>query len=171
MKALLLSAGLALWSAAAMTFGDWLWAALSLQHRAPYGLAHGTLLCLWMGLYLGAIGQRVAMGMIGGAAIGLLAAGSFYAIAPLVGYSAMFASWMLLWFGLVALAERAITGRIHAASWAARGVVAAIGSVVAFYAVSGIWMSPPRPPNYVWNFAAWTIAFLPGSIAMLWRKR
>ena len=171
MTSLVRSAGLALWSAAAMTLGDWIWAVLSLRHRTPYGLAHGTLLCLWMGLYLGWIGQRVAIGAIGGAAIGFLAAGSFYALAPLVGYSAMFASYMLLWFGLMAVAEYALSGRVKGAGWALRGVFAAIASAAAFYAVSGIWMNPPRPPNYLWNFTAWTIAFLPGAVAMLWGRK
>ena len=36
------------------TFGDFLWARFVSSHRAPLGLAHGTLLLLALGLYLGA---------------------------------------------------------------------------------------------------------------------
>ena len=150
-----------------MTFGDWLWAALSLRHRPQYGLAHGTLLCLWMGLYLGLVSRRVGSGLTGGAAVGFLAAASFYALAPVLGYSAMFASWIFLWLALVGLAARLMGTQLPGAHWAICAFVAAIGSAAAFYAVSGIWMRPANPPNYGWNFAAWTIAFLPGALGML----
>jgi len=165
----LVAVGLALWSAAAMTLGDWIWAALALRHRPQYGLAHGTLLCLWMGLYLGLLTRRVAGGAAGGAAVGFLAAGSFYALAPVVGYSAMFASWIFLWMALVALTAWLFRARVSTRGWVARAVVASLGSAAAFYAVSGIWMGASGPPDYAWHFVAWTIAFLPGSLAMLWK--
>ena len=138
MHSSLLAVGLALWSAAAMTFGDWIWAALALRHRPQYGLAHGTLLCLWMGLYLGLLARRTAGGVAGGAAVGFLAAGSFYALAPFAGYSAMFASWIFLWLALVALAARLLRAPVSRAGWVVRAVIAALGSAAAFYAVSGI---------------------------------
>jgi hypothetical protein len=165
----LLAVGLALWSAAAMTFGDWIWSALALRHRPQYGLAHGTLLCLWMGLYLGLLARRLARGVAGGAAVGFLAAGSFYALAPVMGYSAMFASWIFLWMALVALAARLLRARVSPSGWVMRALVAAMGSAAAFYAISGIWMGASGTPNYAWHFVAWTIAFLPGSLAMLWK--
>lgn len=150
-----------------MTFGDWLWAALSLRHRPQYGLAHGTLLCLWMGLYIGVISNRVTAGATSGAAVGFLAAASFYALAPLAGYSAMFASWVFLWLAMVGLAARLMGTRLPNAQWAVCALVAATGSAAAFYTVSGIWMRPANPPNYAWNFGAWTLAFVPGALSML----
>lgn len=167
---LILAIGLAVWAAIAMTFGDWLWAALSLRHRMPYGLAHGTLLCLWIGAYMGLVTKRIGFGAVAGAAIGFLAAASFYALAPLLGYSAMFLSWIGLWFGLAWLAQRLFAASASPRQALLRAVIAAFGSAAAFYAVSGIWMRPPPTPNYAWNFAAWTIAFLPGSAALLWRS-
>jgi hypothetical protein len=122
-----------------------------------------------MGLYLGLLARRTARGVAGGAAVGFLAAGSFYALAPFAGYSAMFASWIFLWMALVALAARLLQAPVSRAGWVARAVIAALGSAAAFYAVSGIWMRPSGRPNYVWHFVAWTIAFLPGSLAMLWK--
>jgi hypothetical protein len=166
---IVLAVGLALWSAAAMTLGDWIWAVLALRHRPEYGLAHGTLLCLWMGLYLGVLARRIIGGVAGGATVGFVAAASFYTLAPVFGYSAMFASWIFLWMALVALAAWLLRARASRAGWVARAVMAAIGSAAAFYAVSGIWMDEVARPNYVWHFAAWTIAFLPGSLAMLWQ--
>ena len=49
-----------------------------------------------------------------------------------------------------------------------RGVLAALTSGLAFYAISGIWTNPaPGGPNYAYNFLCWTIAFLPGFAALL----
>jgi hypothetical protein len=58
--------------------------------------------------------------------------------------------------------------RSHAYGNAAvRGVVAAILSGLAFYAISGIWTRPsPEGPNYVRNFLSWTFAFFPGFAAL-----
>jgi hypothetical protein len=107
----LIAAGLAVWAAAAMTLGDWIWAVLALRHRPQYGLAHGTLLCLWLGLYIGLASGRVVGGLMRGAGVGFLAAGSFYSLAPLMGYSAMFVSWMLVWFGLAIVVATLLTDR------------------------------------------------------------
>ena len=163
----LVAIALTIWAAAAMTFGDWVWAVLGLRHRPQYGLAHGTLLCLWIGAFLGFVAGRPIAGAIRGALVGFLAAGSFYALVALVGYSAMFVSWMLLWFGLAIVTCQLLTKRIVTREWIARGIIAAIASGVAFYAVSGIWMRPVRPPNYLWHLVAWAIAFLPAALALV----
>jgi hypothetical protein len=153
------------------TLGDWVWAAFGLRHRAVAGLAHGTLLLLAQGLYLGGLRGRPAAGAAGGALVGLLAAASFYALAPLLGYSAMFASWMGLWVGFGFLDAR-LRGSDSWREPLARGVAAAVGSGLAFWAISGIWLHPhPDGPRYAYNFACWTIAFLPGFAALLVRAR
>jgi len=47
-----------------------------------------------------------------------------------------------------------------------------LGSGLAFWAVSGIWTRhDPGGPNYAYNFACWTLAFLPGFLALLLRDR
>jgi hypothetical protein len=59
---------------------------------------------------------------------------------------------------------------VHERPWGlaiGRGIVAAITSGLVFYAISGIWTNPPRSgPNYLYNLAAWTIAFIPGFAAL-----
>src|SRR5688572_23947257 len=92
--------------AALSTLGDYVWARFVPAHRAVFGLAHGTLLLLALGLYLGVLRGRAAFGALGGAAVGFLAAASFYALAPAMGYGAMFASWMALWLGFAWLDAR-----------------------------------------------------------------
>lgn len=158
--------GLALWAALAMTFGDWLWAALSLRHRAVFGLTHGALLCAWMGLYLGFINARVIVGTILGAMVGFGAAASYYAFAAYVGFAALLA-WILLWIGLSGLVQWLAGRPLVTRGLIVRAALAVIGSGLAFYAVSGIWTRPSANPAYEWHFAAWTLAFLPGSLALL----
>lgn len=166
-----LAVGLALWSAAAMTFGDWFWSAYRVQHRPQNGLLHGTLLCSWMGLFLGIASRRVLMGTLGGAAVGFLAAASFYALVPVGGWNVMFLSWIVLWLGLAWLASFLVGAAGESPKGvAARALVGSVVSAAAFYLASRIWSAHPAQPNYAWNFAAWTLAFLPGAFALVWRK-
>jgi hypothetical protein len=152
------------------TLFDYAWARLALPHRAVFGLAHGTLLLLSLGLFLGALRGRPGRGAAAGALCGLLAAASFYALAPLVGYAAMFASWMALWVGFALVDARLAAGSTREAL--VRGLLAAAGSGLAFWAISDIWLKPaPSGPRYAWNFASWTLAFLPGFAALLLRPR
>jgi hypothetical protein len=152
--------------AAASTFGDMLWEGLSLRHRMAYGLVHGALICLVIGAFIGWRAGAAAKGLAAGPAIGFLAAGVFYVLAPWMRYYAMFPAWMFFWLCFAALQK---TLR-REASWGpsiGRGAAAAVISGLAFYAISGIWTNPPREgPNYLYNFVAWTIAFLPGFAAL-----
>jgi len=169
MRDLSLGFGAALWAAAAMTAGDWIWATLELPHRPLYGLAHGTLLCAWMGAYFGLVAGRIVMGAMMGGLVGLLAAASFYLLAPVFGYSAMFLSWVGLWLGLAGVVQVLSGSRVATKPALVRALLAAAGSGVAFYAVSGVWMDRQAEVNYLWNFTAWTTAFTPGCLALLWR--
>jgi len=156
------SLGASLILAAASTIGDMLWAGLSLRHRMTYGLVHGALICLVIGALVGGRAGAIGRGLAAGPVIGLLAAGMFYLLAPWLGYSAMFPSWMFFWICFAVLQK--VINRERAWSPAVlRGMVAAVTSGLAFYAISGIWTNPPRGgPNYLYNFGAWTVAFLPG---------
>jgi hypothetical protein len=157
--------------AALSTLGDFVWARFVPEHRTVFGIAHGALLLLALGLYLGALRRRPARGALAGGVVGVLAALSFYALAPLMGYGAMFVSWMALWLGF-ALLDAWLRGRVRARAALARGAIAAVGSGLAFYAISGIWTNPaPGGPRYLYHFLCWTIAFLPGFAALLSYER
>lgn len=163
---LTLAIGSALFAAVVMTLGDFVWASQLLPHRTAYGLLHGAGLCLALGLALGAPAKRPLTGAIGGLVVGILSAASFYVLAPLMRYSAMLVSWMLLWI-LLALLDRMLQRGASVASALIRGVLAAVGSGIAFYAISGMWRDwNPQTINYVDHFLRWAIAFLPGFLAL-----
>jgi hypothetical protein len=155
--------------AALSTFFDFIWARYLPGHRTVFGLIHGALLFLALGGYLGAVRGRPARGALGGAVVGLAAAVGFYALAPLFGMSAMFPSWMALWLGFAFLDARWLCpGPRGSGAALARGALAALASGLAFYAISGIWTRPsPGGPDYPRHFASWTVAFLPGLLALL----
>jgi hypothetical protein len=156
----------ALFLAAVMTFGDFLWAALDLRHRVATGIAHGAAMCLCIGLVIGVRSGRPAAGALLGPLVGVLAAGVFYGLAPYLRWSAMLPAWMLFWI-LFSLMQQRLGGDDSLGAAFARGLIAAVASGLAFYAISGIWTNPSRGgPNYMLHFGAWTVAFVPGFVAL-----
>lgn len=155
------------------TAGDFIWARFDLPHRPLFGLVHGLVLCLGIGLCLGVRRRRPVRGAIGGALIGLGAAGGYYLLAMFMGYAAMFVLWMALWIAFGVLDGGALGEPRHSmASSLLRGGLAAVGSGLAFYAISGIWQRPPSgAADYAYRFACWTFALLPGFLALLARRR
>ena len=146
--------------AAVSTLGDFVWAGLNLRHRVVYGLAHGAILFLCMGAYFGSLQKKTLMGALCGAAIGLAAAGSFYLLAPVAGYSVMFFVWAFVWIALAFL--------VRNPPIVVRGVVAMIGSGLGFFLISDIWRPfDPQGWDYAVHFLSWTLAYLPGFFALL----
>ena len=162
----------ALLIAAVSTLGDFVWAGLNLRHRTEYGLAHGAILFLCMGAYFGSLEKKTRVGAMYGAATGLAAAGSFYLLAPLAGYSVMFFIWAFVWIALAIMVRRVLT--VSREPWRRillRGVVAMIGSGLGFYLISNIWRPfDPRGWDYAVHFLSWTLAYLPGFLALLVRR-
>ena len=150
------------------TFYDFLWAHFEVRHKAINGLVHGMTLLSVAGLVLAWPQRRLAMGLAGGATAGLLAAASFYAFYPVLGYLwAIVAAWMLLWLLFGALEAWLRRAPIASTPVLLRGLTAAVLSGAAFYLVSGMWTDHSAPPNYLRNFASWTFAFFPGFAALL----
>jgi len=81
--------------------------------------------------------------------------------------------WMALWAAFGFLIGRGLGGPPSRTGEAlARGGLAAIGSGLAFYLISGIWSRPPPGgPDYAYHFLCWTVAFLPGFLALLVRRQ
>lgn len=153
--------------AAVSTLGDFIWATWIPRHRPVFGMMHGTLLFLAIGLYLGALARRPARGALVGAVIGLVAAGSFYLLAPVTGMWIMFACWIGAWESLTLLHVRLQRMRVSMKSVVVRATIAALACGAAFYAVSGVWFPvDPTGVDYLWHFGAWTLAYLPGFAAL-----
>jgi hypothetical protein len=154
---------------AVMALGDYVWAALHIQHRVAYGFAHGAVMCLCLGIAIGVHARRPLAAALAGPVIGVIAAGAFYLLAPSLRMAAMFPAWMLFWILFALLQQRLRRGERLVAA-AARGSVAAVLSGLAFYAISSIWTGPSHDaPNLAVHFAAWTSAFLPGFLVLFWR--
>jgi len=172
--------------AALSTMGDFVWANWRVRHLMLYGIVHGMAIFLAIGLFLGGRTGAPLLGGVAGVVAGAAAAGSFYLFAPVLGYSAMFLSWVLVWIALglinLWLMVRATARQPGAGSSSimagvllkdglGRGVIAALASGAAFYAVSGMWFPfNPAGWDYAVHFASWTFAFLPGFAALLWRR-
>jgi hypothetical protein len=164
------------------TAGDFIWATWITSARAVFGFAHGALLFLAIGGFLGRVAGRPAAGAIAGGCVGALGAGLYYLLSPWLGFSAMVVAWMAVWVGLAAIfgrlqAQRIDRGnrhdtRVNIGAVTGRGVVAAIASGLAFYLISGIWRPfNPQGWDYAVHFAAWTVAYFPGFAALLVTRR
>jgi len=154
-----LAAALAL--AAVMTLGDFLWAALHISHRVASGVIHGAAMCLCIGLAIGLRAKRIVPAAVAGPLIGVAAAGTFYGLAPAIGWGAMFPAWMLLWLLFALLQKWLARGERFGVTFK-RGILAAILSGLAFYLISDIWIHESRHPSMLVHYGAWTFAFLPG---------
>ena len=170
-RALRAALGAALLLGALMTFGDYVWAAWHLGHRVAYGLAHGAAMCLCIGAVIGARTRRVGAGALAGPVIGVVAAGAFYLLFPVMRMSAMLPAWMVFWI-LFALLQQRLLSAESVVRALVRGLAAALLSGAAFYAISGIWTNPaPGGPDYPLNFVSWAFAFLPGFLTLFWFTR
>jgi len=157
-------------TAAVSTLGDYLWANVLPHGRPIYGFAHGAILFLTVGFCLGQPLRQPILGAIGGAVIGLAATAGFYLLSPLVGYNALFVMFFALWIGLGLLAGRVLQKRDSMSAVIVRSGLAAVGSGLGFYAISRIWFPfNPHGWDYAKHFVFWTLAYLPGFAALLWR--
>jgi hypothetical protein len=138
------------------------------QHQVTSGAIHGAVLFAALGAYLGWRRGKLGIGLAGGLASGLIAALSFYALAPLGGYNMMLVSWVLLWTMLAAL-QTHLDGRLDPAKAVGRGLVtsiaAAVGFAVVLFQLYRRW--PPETFSVFRHFVAWSMAYLPGLYVLL----
>ena len=153
------------------TLGDYIWYEFGVRHRVAVGILHGAVLLMAVGGVVGMAAGRVAAGLPIGAAAGIGGAVAYYLIDTVArGTVAMIAAWVVCWL-LLALGEGRLLKRPRR-PWSEvliRGVLASILAGVAFYAVVGVlWGRPPAGGrNYLVQFAAWTVAWAPGILALV----
>lgn len=157
---------------AVSTLGDWVWAHYIPDGAVIPGVVHGALIFLILAAVLAwdAGTRRAAARLLPALpATGIVLAAAFYPLARLLGYlGALLVTWVLMWLATAALQRWARGGVESAGRSLLRGAAAAVGSGLAFWAISGIWTNPsPEGPSYPWHFACWTFAFLPGFLALL----
>ena len=150
------------------TAADYVWFRDMPQHQVSSGMIHGAVLFAALGAYLGWRTGKVVIGAVGGLASGMLSALSFYALAPIGGYSMMLVSWLLLWILLAALVGH-LDGALNPARAVGRGLVTSVAAglgfgVVLFQLYRG-W--PPAEFPAVKHFVAWAMAYLPGLYVLL----
>jgi hypothetical protein len=150
---------------AVATAGDFVWAYWNIRHNPVYGVIHGAVFCLAIGAAIGVRSGKTVPAVIAGPLVGVLAAGVFYMLAPIMRMSAMFPAWMLFWLCFALLQRQLHAEPVRHAI--ARGLAAAVLSGAAFYLVSGMWTErTPGGPNYLRNFLWWTFAFFPGFVSL-----
>jgi hypothetical protein len=84
----------------------------------------------------------------------------------------MFLMYIGVWVGLGLLNGRVLQpSRAPLSEVLIRSIVAAIGTGIAFYAISGIWFPfHPHGWDYAVHFAAWTVAYFPAFAALLLKR-
>jgi hypothetical protein len=151
------------------TLGDFIWFEYGVRHTTMHGVLHGAALLLAVGVVLGHHAQALVRGAMGGVVAGVGGALAFYAVVGVFGYlGALVAAWTFMWIVLAAVTAW-LRGELMATSrWVGPGLLAALGSGVTFFLVSGIWTDhdPPGGRNYVWHLLAWTLAWAPGVTAL-----
>jgi hypothetical protein len=152
------------------TIADYVWFLGIPQHQVSSGTIHGAVLFAALGAYLGWRKGKLGVGALGGLLSGVIAALSFYALAPVGGYNVMLVSWLLLWILLAAL-QTYLDGRLNMARAIGRGIVtaivAALGFGVVLFELYRGW--PPATFPAFKHFIAWSIAYLPGLYVLLKR--
>lgn len=152
------------------TVADYVWFLNIPQHQVTSGAIHGSTLFAALGLYLGWRKGKAGIGALGGLLSGLVAALSFYVLAPIGGYSMMLVSWLILWIMLAAL-QTYLDGRLDLAKALGRGIitsiVAGLGFAVVLFQLYRGW--PPDTFSFFKHFVAWSMAYLPGLYVLLKR--
>jgi hypothetical protein len=152
------------------TIADYVWFLNIPQHQVTSGAIHGSTLFAALGAYLGWRKGKLAIGLLGGLMSGLIAALSFYVLAPIGGYNMMLASWLILWILLASL-QAYLDGRLDFAKAIGRGIitsiVAAVGFGVVLFQLYRGW--PPETFSFFKHFVAWAMAYLPGLWVLLKR--
>jgi hypothetical protein len=152
------------------TAADYVWFLDIPQHQVTSGSIHGATLFAALGLYLGWRKGKALFGLLGGLVSGLVAALSFYILAPIGGYNMMLVSWLILWIMLAGL-QTYLDGRLDLPKAIGRGlitaVVAGIGFGVVLFELYRGW--PPQSFSFFKHFIAWAMAYLPGLYVLLKR--
>lgn len=153
------------------TLADWIWEHYLEDGALLPAIVHGVAIFIVLALVLGrsARTRNATTKLLASLPlVGLLLAAAFYPLAAITGYlTALILSWLAMWLALAILQSWA-SGRMETPSVIClRAAIAAVGSGLAFWTISGIWTDPPADPDYALRLLAWIWAFLPGFVGLL----
>ena len=156
------------------TLGDWIWARFLTDGAILPGLAHGVIFFAVLAVVLAwpCPEPKRALKLLLATlpAAGLALAAVFYPLAYALGYlPALLITWAGMWLALALLLRIAADRDEPAGRAVSRGVLAAVGSGLAFWAVADLWTGGDM--SYVGRLWRWTFAFLPGMLGLLVRRR
>jgi hypothetical protein len=161
--------------AAVATAGDFVWYHFGIRQTILAGVIHGAALLMSVGAALGWSARRVLTGLQMGIVAGVIGALSYYALVHATGSTtAMITAWAVVWIAL-AIGEGRVLQKPRR-PWldvVTRGIIAAVLSGLAFYAVSsGLWgREPAGGRNYLLQYARWIVAWAPGIITIAMPSR
>ena len=153
------------------TVADYVWFLDIPQHQVSSGAIHGATLFAALGAYLGWRKGKIGVGALGGLLSGLVAALSFYVLAPFGGYNDD--------ARLVAAAVDHARGAADLSRWPSRPGEGdrprhhhrrsspALGFGVVLFQLYRGW--PPETFSFFKHFVAWSMAYLPGLYVLLKR--
>ena len=153
---------------------DWIWSRYLRDGALLPALVHGVLIFLLLALVLGR-----ASGRSGATArliwtlpcTGFAIAAAFYPLARAAGYlGALLVTWVGMWLSLALLQRWALRTSESLSGALSRGTLAALGSGLAFWSVSGMWTDPAFTSDNLLRFVYWSFAFLPGFLPLLLRR-
>ncbi len=153
------------------TVADLIWARFIPDGAVLPGVIHGVLIFALLAVVLGRIAATAGATRRLLATLpiaGLALAAAFYPLARATGYlAALLVTWIGMWLALALLLRWARRDGEALSRALARGLFAALGSGLAFWAVSGMWTDPAAHSSYLLRLVYWTFAFAPGFAALL----
>jgi|SRR5688572_5161479 len=145
-------------------------AELEVQGRPAYLMARTLAISFSIGGIVGARARQVALGAVCGLFPAALAAAIYFGLTPMIGTAALALAWVAFWSAFCLL--NAMLGEgIGPAASLALGVAAALLSGAAFQAIASGWVEEsPEQPSVLRALVLWTATFLPGFLALFWRR-
>ena len=145
-------------------------AELELQGRQAYLLARTLAIGFCIGGIVGARTRQMVTGVVSGLFPAALAAAIYFVLTPTIGTVALVLAWVAFWAAFCLLDAMLGEGISPSASLVL-GLTAAVISGAAFQAIASGWVEDSRDePNLLRALVLWTATFLPGFVALFWRR-
>jgi hypothetical protein len=145
-------------------------AQLELHGRPTYLLARTLAIGFCIGGIVGARARQFVTGVVSGLFPAALAAAIYFGLTPTIGIAALALAWIGFWAAFCLL-DAMLGEGISPSVSLVLGVAAAVISGAAFQAIASGWVEQSRDePNLPRALVLWTATFLPGFVALCWRR-